>query len=149
MIIRGRQADGNTVKKGEVNTMVNRGPITEVAHREKECNPHFFGEVGVLTGEVATGLMGKQQILGKTRGKTRGKIIDEVLGKTLYNLGGVIIVTTQPGVRGGLVLPGMCLVSPVQKWDISRTNVGAFKINDIFPLVTRILARQVNIKMKV
>jgi len=82
MIIRGRRADGNTVKKGEVNTMVNRGPITEVAHREEECNPHF-------SGEVATGLMGKQQILGKNRGKTRGKIIDEILDKTLCNLGGV------------------------------------------------------------
>jgi len=83
--------------------MVNRGPTTEVARREEECNLHLIGEVGVLSGEVITGSMGNQQILGKTWGKGLTKI----LGKTRGNLESVIIVTTQPGVIRGLVLPRM------------------------------------------
>jgi len=103
MKIKERRPVDNTVKKVESRTMVNRGPTTEVARREEECNLHLIGEVGVLSGEVITGSMGNQQILGKTLGKGLTKI----LGKTRGNLESVIIVTTQPGVIRGLVLPRM------------------------------------------
>jgi len=67
--------------------------------------PSFFGEVGALPGEVVTGLMGKQQILGKIR----GKILDKWLGKTLGNLGGVISNNPTRCERGACpALPVTC-----------------------------------------
>jgi len=59
--------------------------------------PSFFWGGRGLLGEGMTGLVGKQQILGKIRGEIRGKILDKILGKIILGkmLRGVIIVTTQ------------------------------------------------------
>jgi len=93
--------NGNLTMVNE-NHMVNQGPSTEEVRQKGGCSLHFLGEVGGLLGEGITGLVGKQQILGKIRGEIWGEILGKILGKML---GGVIIVTTLGGVIGGLVPP--------------------------------------------
>jgi len=104
------QEDVELVKKEKAENLTkdNQGHKSEEIHREGGCSLHFLGEKGGLPG-VETGLVGKQQILGKTRGKIRGNIRGKTGGKIRGKIGGklrgVIIVTTRGGVIGGLVLP--------------------------------------------
>jgi len=90
----GQTSEGKPVNLTMVyeNHMVNQGPSTEEVRREEGCSLHFLEEVGGLLGEGITGLVGKQQILGKIRGEIQGNILGKILGKMLV---GVIIVTTQ------------------------------------------------------
>jgi len=85
--------------------MVNQRPTTEEVRQEGGCSLHFLGEEGGLIGVEITGLVGKQQIRGKTRGKIYGKNGGKIWGKTWDKLRGVIIVITQGGVIEGLVPP--------------------------------------------
>jgi len=51
--------------------MGNRGPTTEGVCHEGGCSHNFLGaERGPLVVEIIVGLVGKQQIRGKTWGKT-------------------------------------------------------------------------------
>jgi len=89
--------------------MGNQESTIEGVHPEGECHHHFFGGRGGLLGvAIIIGLVGKQQIWGKTLGKMRG----------------VIIVITRGSVIGGLVPPSTWLAIPVQKWGIIHPNVG-------------------------
>jgi len=121
-------------EKSENLTMVNQGPSTKEVRREGGCSLHFLGEERGIFGVEITGLVAKLQIIGKIRGEILGKI-----------LGGVITVTTQEGVIGGLVPPRMRHVIPVPKLGTSQINVGEIKINDLPHLSLEPLAGQVNV----
>jgi len=101
IIIKSRRENVKTVKKekSENLTMVNQGPTTEDVRREGGCSLHFLREEGGLLGAGITGLVGKQQILGKIGGEIRGKICGrtwrKTRGKIWGKIGSVTIVITR------------------------------------------------------
>jgi len=93
-----------TVKndKGATRTKDRSGPSVGVGPLGGECNHISLGEAGGLPGE-GIGLRDNEQIRDKTRGRIRVK----TWGKIWVKVGGVTIVTTGEGVKGGRVQPSM------------------------------------------
>jgi len=118
-----RRDKAETKKKGI------RGPTAEGLLQVGECNHHFFGLEGGLTGRV---------IIIHFRGKRTWGEIGNKDGQ-----GVVLNVIIWEDVLGGLVLPRMSLVQFVLKWGISHRNVGEVYTSDTPHLSLGILAGQV------
>jgi len=67
--------------------MDNQGPTTEGVRLEGKCSLHFLGEEGGILGVEIIGLVGKQQIRGKTQAKLRTKLGAKLGAKYRANWG--------------------------------------------------------------